>query len=147
MIDSFSGKYSFLSNFAPVPVELDGVTYPSVEAAYQAAKTIDDYERMPFTLMGPSAAKRAGRKVTMRADWPDIKLGVMRSLCRQKFNQEPYRSQLLATGNQDLVEGNYWGDTYWGVCRGLGTNHLGRILVGIRAELVAADRSVALDNS
>lgn len=34
MIDTFSGRYSFLSNFAPVSVEYEGKTYPTVEHAY-----------------------------------------------------------------------------------------------------------------
>lgn len=40
-IDSFKGKYSFLSNFAPTVFRYEGVQYSSVEAAFQAAKTHD----------------------------------------------------------------------------------------------------------
>jgi predicted NAD-dependent protein-ADP-ribosyltransferase YbiA (DUF1768 family) len=43
-IVSFDGKYEFLSNFAPVTIHFDGHEYPSVEHAYQAAKTVKDNE-------------------------------------------------------------------------------------------------------
>jgi predicted NAD-dependent protein-ADP-ribosyltransferase YbiA (DUF1768 family) len=31
------------------------------------------------------------------------------------------------------VEGNSWGDTYWGVCKGKGQNKLGHILMQVRS--------------
>jgi ribA/ribD-fused uncharacterized protein len=135
MINDFRGEFAFLSNFAPCEVMLDGMKFQSTEAAYQAAKTLDMNERKSFIYMGPSEAKRAGRKVTLRKDWESVKLDVMRQLLVQKFNQEPYRARLLSTGTQELVEGNWWNDTYWGVCRGRGLNWLGKLLMEIRAEL------------
>ena len=44
-IDSFSGEHKFLSNFYPCNVTLDDIGYPSVEHAYQAAKTLNPEER------------------------------------------------------------------------------------------------------
>jgi len=93
MIDDFRGPYRWLSNFEPSPVEFDGVIYPTVEHAYQAAK-----------------------------------------------NESPlYRKhileRLLATGDQELIEGNTWGDRFWGVCDGEGQNQLGRLLMELRNEL------------
>ncbi len=38
---SFRGKNGFLSNFAYSPIVYDGETYPTVEHAFQAAKTFD----------------------------------------------------------------------------------------------------------
>ena len=35
--------------------------------------------------------------------------------------------------NEELVEGNYWGDTFWGICNGEGTNWLGILLMAERA--------------
>uniref|UniRef100_UPI00345E83CD NADAR domain-containing protein n=1 Tax=uncultured Duncaniella sp. TaxID=2768039 RepID=UPI00345E83CD len=43
--------------------------------------------------------------------------------------------KLIATGDAELVEGNYWHDTVWGVCDGVGENHLGKILMRVREEL------------
>lgn len=135
MIDSFKGPHSWLSNFATCTVMLDGIRYSSVENAFQAAKTLDPDERKPFTSCSAATAKQLGKRVTLRSDWLDMRQSIMYNLCNQKFEQEPYRSRLLSTGNQELVEGNWWNDTFWGVCRGKGSNHLGKIIMQIRSRL------------
>lgn len=137
MIDSFRGPYHFLSNFYPAEVKYQGVFYPTVEHAYQAAKTEDkpDQEQIRQSPT-PGAAKRLGRRVDIRPDWESVKLAVMEQLIEDKFRRHPVLTQLLIqTGDEDLVEGNNWGDTYWGVCRNRGENHLGRILMRVRSEL------------
>ena len=138
-IDSFSGKYRFLSNFYPSPfpynVEHDAKT---VEHAYQAAKTnlINEQDAI---LNCPSAAraKKLGQMVTLRDDWSDeTKILVMRDLVWDKFlyNVE-LADKLLATEDAILIEGNTWGDVFWGVCDGNGENWLGKILMDVRTEL------------
>lgn len=135
MIDSFTGQYRFLSNFEPSNVELDGRLYRTVEHAYQAAKTLDDAERVKIQRMEtPGAAKKAGQRVALRKDWEDVKIDVMTDLVEKKFAVEPLRSKLRATGESKLVEGNWWGDTFWGVCKGKGENKLGKILMKVRKE-------------
>lgn len=134
MINSFKGQYAFLSNFHPAEVELDGVIYPSVEAAYQAAKTFDQERRKLFRTMTGAQAKKEGRKNVMRPDWDSVKLLIMTNLVKDKFIRNPeLKEKLLATGDEELVEGNWWGDTFWGVCKGKGENHLGKILMKVRA--------------
>ena len=137
MIESFQGPYRFLSNFWPVFVVLDGADYVSVEHAYQAVKTLDQAERDHIRRAGtPGEAKRCGRRATIRLDWEDIKLAVMEDLLRQKFaTGTPLAQRLTATGDEQLVEGNTWGDRFWGVCRGEGHNHLGRLLMKVRTDL------------
>jgi predicted NAD-dependent protein-ADP-ribosyltransferase YbiA (DUF1768 family) len=49
----------------------------------------------------------------------------MKELLKIKFENFELCKKLLATGEEELVEGNYWNDTYWGVCKGIGENHLG----------------------
>jgi N-glycosidase YbiA len=135
-IDRFNSPYRFLSNFWPARVYLDGVDYATVEHAYQAAKTILPSERKTVReCVKPGEAKRCGRRVTIRADWEEVKLDVMYELLRQKFSEPRLREQLLATGNAQLVEGNYWGDIFWGVCNGVGQNNLGKLLMKVRSEL------------
>ena len=73
----------------------------------------------------------------MRSDWLDVRLRLMKELVRRKFENPELRSLLLSTGTTVLVEGNQWGDTFWGVCKGVGENHLGLILMEIREELRA----------
>ncbi len=136
-IDRFRGEYRFLSNFWPAVVTLDGITYPTVEHAYQAAKILDPTSRgLFYSAATPGDAKRLGRQLTrLRGDWHQVRLAVMADLVRQKFTHPDLRDRLLATGNRDLIEGNDWGDTFWGVCRGVGDNQLGRILMKVREEL------------
>src|SRR5690348_12097197 len=98
-ITSFAGEYRFLSNFEPVTVEFERVTYPSVEHAYQAAKSENEQERQRIAaLPSPGKAKRAGAKLVVRDGWADMKVSVMEGLLRQKFNQPELREKLLATG-------------------------------------------------
>lgn len=137
-ITSFSGPHRFLSNFWSVPIAFEGMTYRTVEHAFQAAKTLDEGMRKQIRNDPDAAgAKKRGRKVELRADWEAIKIDVMRELLRQKFGTEPLKSKLLKTGKAQLVEGNWWGDRFWGVCDGVGENHLGRLLMEIREELRA----------
>lgn len=133
-ITSFRGPHAFLSNFAPSPVRLDGVTYPTVEHAYQAAKTLSPLERQAILrCTTPAEARRAGRHVTLRPGWSALRLPTMLDLITQKFATPSLRARLTATRDARLVEGNTWNDTFWGVCRGRGDNYLGRLLMYTRA--------------
>jgi len=135
MIDSFTGDYRFLSNFYKWAVVFEGIIYPSVECAFQAAKTTDVDLRIDFVEMTSAQAKHAGRRLKLRADWEQVKLGIMEQLLVSKFYAKPMCQKLMATGNQQLVEGNDWRDTYWGVCDGVGENHLGLLLMKVRDQL------------
>lgn len=134
-ITSFHGENRWLSNFWPVKVSFDGITYNSVEHAYQAAKTDNPTLRAIYMNCTAAAAKRTGRTFLIREDWEQMKLGVMENLLRQKFTHSPLREKLLATGNCKIVEGNTWGDVFWGVCKGKGENNLGKLIMKIRGEL------------
>lgn len=134
-IVAFNGAFRFLSNFWTVDVVLDGVTYPSVENAYQAAKVRPE-ERQPFIHCSAADAKRLGREVKIAADWEEVKVDIMCDLLAQKFAPGTrLAGALLGTGDAMLIEGNTWGDTFWGKCRGEGQNMLGRLLMERRAAL------------
>ena len=135
MISSFSGQHRFLSNFWPAVVMLDGVEYSCVECAYVAAKTRDPAARTFIRGCTPGAAKKFGKSLILRDDWDDVKRPIMADLVWLKFQHADLNALLLATGSQDIVEGNTWGDTYWGVCNGVGENHLGKILMDVRERL------------
>jgi ribA/ribD-fused uncharacterized protein len=142
-ITSFAGEYSWLSNFYPSFIELDGEDYPTVEHAFQAAKTDDPDERANIRLNpSPVTAKHLGKRVTLRPGWDDLRFGVMETFVRQKFTRyADLRAKLLATGDAELIEGNTWRDTTWGAVwnkdKGYwaGKNHLGKILMKVRDEL------------
>ncbi len=136
MIDSFTGEYRFLSNFYPSEITFEGIVYPTVEHAYQALKSLDIPTRKRISRMAtPRDAKQAGRLVYLRPQWDEIKVAVMHDLIRLKFAIPELRKKLLDTGTQWLVEGNNWGDRYWGEVNGQGHNYLGKVLMVVRKEL------------
>lgn len=147
MIDKFEGRYHFLSNFYPCKVEHQGITYNSVEHFYVAMKSNDeqlidgkyyttgDLREFVATIPTATEVKRFGRKLKLRKDWETKKMEVMNYGVREKFKNELLKTQLLETGNEELIEGNWWNDKFWGVCDGKGENHLGKILMEVRREL------------
>lgn len=135
-IDSFSGRHRWLSNFWPCLVPLGQFMYPSVENAYQAQK-FPESEREAFTRYAPGYAKKIATHRTLPEDWDTKKHSIMAQLIRRKFHfGSELAGLLIATDNAILVEGNTWGDTYWGVCDGDGENQLGHILMGHREHLI-----------
>ena len=134
----FRNEYAFLSNMYPSPVTIEinnkPYTFSCVEAAFQAHK--QPSRAAEFTCIDGYAAKRLGRKVTLRPDWEDVKDDIMEKCVRQKFIQtkEGLDVQLMFLEG-DIVEDNTWNDTYWGRCNGVGLNRLGEILMRIRDQL------------
>ena len=141
MINSFDGEYAFLSNFYFSPMVIDNVVYTTNEHFFQAMKSLNPKERQAIALAPtPGKAKRLGGKVSLRKDWEDIKEEVMLIGLRHKFSNPDLRKKLLATGNEELIEGTTWHDNYWGICRceacgGRGKNRLGKLLMQVREEL------------
>ena len=142
MIDKFDGEYEFLSNFYNSEIIYEGIIYPTVEHAFQAAKTLNVDERTAISKLDtPGKAKRAGRKCNLREDWEEIKDGVMYNCIKSKFQNPELRKLLLETGDEYLVEGTVWHDNYWGNCSCKkceniqGRNQLGKTLMKVREEL------------
>lgn len=136
IIQQFSDEYEFLSNFCFSKITYDGLEYLSAESAYQAQKTLDLEKRKQFQLYLPSRAKRHGRKLKLRPDWEQVKDKIMYEIVLAKFTQnDSLRIALLSTTDSELIEGNTWGDTYWGVYKGQGQNKLGKILMDVRHQL------------
>lgn len=135
-IESFTKENAFLSNFHPCPIEYQGTVYPTIEHAFQAAKTDSSEERERIQkALTPVDAKRRGRRVTLREGWDMLRIDVMHELLRIKFSDRQMAGMLLETGNDKLVEGNWWNDRFWGVCKGKGENNLGKLLMQVRDEL------------
>lgn len=133
-ITSFKGEYRFLSNFWPSPFVYEGRTFPTVEHAYQCMKanTQEEYDGI-INCKTPGETKKLAKKIKLRDSWDHVKFAYMRNFVECKFNQNPdLAEKLKATGDRELIEGNTWGDIYWGVCRGIGQNNLGKILMMVR---------------
>jgi ribA/ribD-fused uncharacterized protein len=147
VIGMFSGQYRFLSNFYPCHITIDDIEYPTVEHAYQASK-VDPSVMMdmdangmtvPVSVRGyisllasPGEAKRFGKTVPLIPDWESKKLSIMKGLIMQKFLKPTFQAMLIGTYPSELIEGNTWGDTYWGKCSNIGQNYLGILLMNAR---------------
>lgn len=135
-IKGFFGDYGFLSNYHQVPIIYDNHMYQSTEAAYQAAKCINEADKVQFFIIGAGSAQKLGQTVKMRPDWDERKKQVMYEINLIKYaTNHDLGYKLLATGDKYLEETNWWNDRYWGVCDGVGMNELGRCLMKIREEL------------
>lgn len=147
MINDFRYGGGFLSNFYPCKVTILGHTYNSSEAAYQAQKCSNEEDRKKFETLTASEAKKLGRQIPMVGNWDEIRAGIMHAVCRAKFYRNTdLADKLLATGDEELVEGNTWGDTFWGDCDGVGENQLGKILMKIREDMRKDDKFLSVLN-
>ena len=148
MINTFSGRWRFLSNFYPAKIEYRGIIYPSVENFYVAMKikedqvidhkfiSVQDCQEMISKIKDPSTVKTLGKVLKVREDWDSVKLKIMEWAVNEKFKDPELEKMLIDTGNEELVEGNWWNDTYWGVCNGVGENNLGKILMRVRDKII-----------
>ena len=136
MILEFQGNYRFLSNFYPSPIKHLGMRAGTVEHAYQAAKmtNLTDMKKV-INCPSPILAKRTARRLKLREDWDEIKIDIMFRLLLKKFHILAFKTKLLATEDSLLIEGNKWGDQFWGFSRGSGKNILGLQLMKVRAIL------------
>ena len=147
MINCFDGKFAFLSNFFPSPIKSEGIVYPTVEHFFQAQKANTLSEKMAIAAAEtPGRAKRLGRLVSLRPDWEEVKVDVMRNGLELKFSEPKLRMKLLSTGDAPLIEGNTWHDNTWGDCKcercknKIGHNILGKLLMSIREGLKDNER-------
>lgn len=146
VVPKFEGDHFFLSNFYEAPTRFslanDMVEMPTGEHAFQAGKAravVDNDEALSYVRAvaaapTPSKAKYLGRSVKIDLDiWESVKVQCMREVVFQKFMQHPdLRVKLIETGDAMLVEGNTWGDKFWGRVDGKGYNKLGVILMEVR---------------
>lgn len=131
MISEFNNEYDFLSNFYPAKFEYSGIEFKTVEHFYQAMKSLNPVEMYEIIRVEtPMQAKKLGRKVKVRPDWEDVKINIMRIALDKKFDIPELRLKLLLTGDEELVEGNYWHDKIWGKCTCEECGGQGRNLLG-----------------
>lgn len=115
--------------------------YPTAEHAYQGAKVNDPSVKTRIkNCATPAEAKDLFEKNIIQPDhgWTvEKKLRIMEEVLTIKFGgKEPLLTRaLLDTGDTPLIEGNNWNDNFWGVCKNVGENNLGKILMKIRSAL------------
>lgn len=140
----YKGKWikNWFSNMTPVKIEIDEIVFNSVENYYQAMKSNSKEIQKEIAIMSPFLSKKIGRKVIIREDWDEVKYKFMRAGLEAKFNIPEWKSKLLDTKDEEIVEWNNWNDKIWGVSirDQEGDNLLGELLMGIRKELKEQSR-------
>lgn len=149
MITTFRGEYGFLSNFYVTPVTFRGILYASSEHAYMSAKS-DDPQWKAYCInpnISASDVKANSKYIRYVDNWHLKKIPVMKECLESKFENLTLRAKLLATGDQNIQEGNYHKDIFWGidlnVNPNIGENHLGRLLMELRKEIREQDKMMA----
>lgn len=131
--------YGILSNFAPFPIKIDDIVWPTTEHYFQAQKFLDKQDqeeirqaRTPFE----AAEMGRDRSRQLRSDWEEIKINVMRKALYAKFTQYiTLKNELLSTADALLVE-HTKNDAFWGDGgNGTGENMLGILLMELRDKL------------
>lgn len=143
MIKEFKGSYRWLSNFWIAPIMYEGIEYPATEHAFQAAKFIDPARKSKIARTASAyEAKALGQSNVGRVPfWHDLSLKVMYNVNLAKYTQHAdLQEMLIETFPQVLQEGNTWNDTFWGICKGKGDNHLGKILMKLRNDIIAGKK-------
>lgn len=144
----YERDFYVLSNFSAFRLQWNGSTYDTSEHAYHAMKFPDFPDIQHRIYRAPSAHEAfkiaEQQRAHRRADWDDIKIGVMREMLLAKAMQHEYvRRKLLATGDRLLVEDS-WRDDYWGWGPNRdGQNMLGKLWMEVRAALRAASPAPA----
>jgi len=140
VIDSFRGDYKWLSNFYVIDIRIDNEVFKSTEHYYQSRKTINSiYRQLIKDAATPYLSAKIGRSKTcpILSEWNLIKDQVMYTALLAKFTQHTNLAEMLKrTGTEVLIEGNTWGDKYWGMVKEdgqwVGENKLGKMLMEIR---------------
>ena len=142
MIRAFNNQYKWLSNFSPVALRVNGLSFPTLEHAYQAYRATNEEDREKIrTALTPGQAKRIAHSVEQDPEFPARRVEIMTKLLEAKFRKPKLKAKLKATGKQELVEGNNWHDNFYGncLCRPCATitghNMLGKLLMKIRDEV------------
>lgn len=144
MIITFKAENSFLSNFyiASFHFKIFGSDFVSSEAAYMHEKC-DDPEWKRFCIDSkntPAQIKIKSQTVKLIPGWDHVRINIMYQVLKAKFEIPYLKEKLVNTGNQNLQEGNYHGDKFWGIDLkqnpNIGENYLGRLLMKVRDELI-----------
>jgi len=144
VINSFRDEHAFLSNFDTAPFIWRGIMFKGGEYAFNWAKgyhvlggpeAMNKHHENIMSAPTPSKAKYHGRSVKIDVkSWDERKVHYMREIVHAKFGYvKDYAGKLINTGASPLVEGNDWGDKFWGKCmengKVVGLNMLGTILM------------------
>ena len=136
----YEHEFYVFSNYSSFMLEWKGKLYPTSEHAYHSEKFEDEdiKEQLRNTRSAHDSQVFANaNNDKRRKGWDEIKLGIMREILKAKVSQHPYvMKKLVESGDKELIEDS-WRDDFWGWGPNKdGANHLGKLWVEIRRELV-----------
>jgi len=146
-------EFKMFSNMHEAPIQIDGITFPTVEHYFQwsKAKMFGDAEAQAKILKtsSPKSVKAYGKKVKNFDEeaWKEKRDQVMEVAVKAKLMQHPdILKALRDTGTRPIAEADPRGK-YWGIgtsaetskakdpSRWPGENKMGKILMSLRDEL------------
>lgn len=156
VIKEFRGEHFFLSNYYTAPFMWRGIAFRSAEQAFAYAKCffVEDGSTQTIGWQAildarePGQAKKLGRSLPINVtEWDKHKVQYMREILHAKFGNGAGNlvGNLINTGSCMLVEGNDWGDKFWGRCldkttgKMVGLNTLGVLLMEERGYWLYSD--------
>lgn len=145
------GTYGGLSNMASgFPLRANGIEIRTSEALYQCCRYPHDPATQQWVLDQKSpmwTKKVSGREDRTRADWPEVRVQVMRWCLRVKLCQhvDNFGALLWMSGARPIVEESRK-DEFWGTMAQedgtlVGSNVLGKLLMELREEYIACPAS------
>lgn len=107
--------------------------FTNIDTPFLALRT-DNLESFIKILNSPDAfiAKKISREAHPRTGWTAHRDGIMKFLIVRKFVSNPELAERLCKITCSIKYENNYNDYYWGVCKGKGSNMLGRILSDTR---------------
>lgn len=135
----YENEFYPFSNFSSFQIEWKGKLWPTSEHVYHSEKFEDEETKEKIRNMSSAheALKFAeANKDKRRADWENVRLGIMKEILRAKVAQHAYvKKKLIDSGDRELIEGS-WRDDFWGWGpKKDGANHLGKLWMEIRNEI------------
>jgi ribA/ribD-fused uncharacterized protein len=153
LFSSDLAEFKEFSTGYDAPMQVDGITFPTVEHYLQwsKAKQFGDAATQAKILKttSPKSVKTYGDKVTgfKEEEWAETRDRIMATGLKAKFMQHAeLKAKLLSTGDTPIGEANAR-DKYWGIGTGAATgiakrpskwpgkNRLGQLLMDLRREL------------
>jgi len=129
------------SNFSSFKIFWNGFDFMTSEHAYHCEK-FPAYPAIQYQIKNARSAHGAFKlaqeyKEKRRADWDEVKIGIMKKILHAKVTQHPYvQKKLIDSGNRELIEDS-WRDDFWGWGPNKdGKNQLGKLWMEVRYEVL-----------
>jgi len=150
--DESKGEYRYLSNMSEYPIDVDGISYPTVVHYYQAMKAAEfkdnEIQEKIAKAKTAKAAKALGKKVKgfVKEVWDAKRDEVMAVGVRAKFVQHPELNKKLQETEERMIGLANAREKYWGIGtsetsekskhpeKWAGQNKLGKLLMELRRE-------------